>query len=812
MKKITDRTVKGIFYGVGIAVLLGLSCVSGIYVEREHQKILELQREHVAAIAVVNMDNGVIVDEKQINYASQLINFPNENFTATGLTDAKMGIENGTYAAYIIIPETFSASVTSIESAPSKTVLEYQYNPNLAETAQIQAMSDVNTFIATFNSNIAYMYVDAVLTEFHRIQDDSSTILANDNSELERLESVNAALLIQAAEYVEESSVDNNIQSVELTSYTAQNDNLLDSMLMRYMESVQLAQNDYAAIQETRSEVDTAAYNFFSTYNSVVYDTNAEQADILSEGKTNLIDAVGIYNQDVDEQRGEVETLIADLIDENERIANEQLNNIISENERIANEQLNNIISENERITSEQLNNIISEFNVEKGEILDALKGAAAEELEESLNKYQANMENWLEGIVEDSYERGFQEGLSVSDNAINQEELEEEIKEYIDELNLNGKLEEKISAISIHWENIQLPESSNNAEESEGAGSGDAEESEDAGGSNAEESEGAGSSNAEESEGAGDSNAEESEGAGDSNAEESEGAGDSNAEESEGAGGSNAEESEGTESGSSSGSITEYSISLSKDSSDTVDGILDLFQLNYESDEVNDVIQTCFVDRLQDVHQGQMARLDDAQNVLFQNMNDYENKLENYDPMSYIRDADLGTYLDNIENNARGMLDVVEQNNYEYRTYAEDVYYATSEHTSQLVDSLNTANTQTTANIEGCIDELKASRLEINSQNVDMLERFTEVLAYTRVGSQGNTEVYDYIINPVVSRTTGEALSITDTADTGNEISIKTLLVILLGIGITACLAVILFAIRVRYKKPEAEKENIYL
>ncbi|MDE6747550.1 MAG: hypothetical protein K2K21_00590 [Lachnospiraceae bacterium] len=711
MKKITDRTIKGIFYGVGIAVLLGLSCVSGIYIEREHQKILELQREHVATIAVVNMDNGVIVDEKQINYASQLINFPNENFTATGLTDAKMGIENGTYAAYIIIPETFSASVTSIESAPRKTVLEYQYNPNLAETAQIQAMSDVNTFIATFNSNIAYMYVDAVLTEFHRIQDDSSTILANDNSELERLESVNAALLIQAAEHVEESSVDNNIQSVELTPYTAQNDSLLDSMLMRYMESVQLAQNDYAAIQETRSEVDTAAYNFFSTYNSVVYDTNAEQADILLEGKTNLIDAVGIYNQDVDEQREEVETLIADLIDKNERIANEQLNNIISE------------------------------FDAEKVEILDALKDAAAEELEESLNNYQSNMENWLEGIVEDSYERGFQEGLSVSDNAINQEELEEEIKEYIDELNLNGKLEEKISTISIHWENIQLPESSNNAEESEGAGSGDAEES------------------------------------------------------------------KGTESDSSSGSIAEYSISLSEDSSDTVDGILDLFQLDYESDEINNVIQICFVDRLQDVHQGQMARLDDAQNVLFQNMNDYENKLESYDPMAYIREADLGTYLDNIENNARGMLDEVEQNNYEYRTYAEEVYYATSEHTSQLIDSLNTANTQTTANIESCIDELISSRQELNSRNVDMLEGFTEALAYTRVGSQGNVEVYDYIINPVVSRTTGEVLPVTDVTDTRNEISIRTLLVILLGIGIAACLAVILFTIRVRYKKPKKEK-----
>lgn len=730
MKKITDRTIKGIFYGVGIALLLGLSCVAGIYIEREHQKILEQQKEYVAAIAVVNMDNGVMVDQKQINYASRLISFPNENFTVTGLTDAKMGIENGTYAAYIIIPETFSVSVTSIENDPRKMVLEYQYNPNLAETAQIQAMGDVNAFIATFNSNIAYMYVDAVLTEFHRIQDDSSTILANDNSELERLESVNAALLIQAAEHVEETFVDNKIQSVELAPYTVQNDDLLDSMLMRYMEAAQQAQNDYAAIQETRSEVDTAADNFFSTYNSVVYDTNEEQSDILSEGKTNLMDAVGIYNQDVDEQREEVEALVADLIDENERIANNQLNNILAE------------------------------VNTDKGEILAALKNAAKDEFEENLSNYQRNMESWLEKIVEDSYERGynagFQNALSVSGNTIDEDKFDEDINSYIGKLNLNEILKSNMDEITIHWDqlNIQLPESGSNTEKPENAGNG-----------NAEESEGTGSSATEES-----------------------------------------------VSGSSSGSTMEYRISLPEDSSDTVDGIMDLFHLGYNPDEVNDVIQTCFVDRLQDVHQGQMARLEEAQNVLSQNMNDYEYQLENYDPMAYIRDADLGAYLDNIENNARGMLDEVEQNNYEYRTYAEEVYYATSEHTSQLIDSLNTANTQTTANIESCIDELKSSRLELNSQNVDMLEGFTEALAYTRVGSQGNTEVYDYIINPVVSRTTGEALHVTDTADVGNEISIRTLLVILLGIGIAACLVVILFAIRGRYKKPEAEKENIYL
>lgn len=740
MRERSGKTIRGIYYGAGIIVLLGLSCIAGIYMEREHQKKLEQQKEHAATIAVVNMDNGVTVDHEQINYANQLISFPDGDFTTVGLTDARAGIENGTYAAYIVIPETFSASVTSIEYDPRKTVLEYRYNPNLADTARMQAMSNVNEFITMLNSNIAYMYVDAVLTEFHRIQDDSSTILANDNAELELLESVDAALLIEAAERVEETVVDNNIQPVELTPYAAQNDTLLESLLVKYMEAVRQAQDDYAAIQETRVTVDTAADEFFSVYNSVVYDTNAEQADILSEGKTMLADAVETYNLDIDGQREDIETFIAELIADNEKTANEQLGIIIDG------------------------------IDMDRKTITKAFRETVEERLTGDQGGCQDDIRNWLENIVAASYKMGYERGCadaksngntvsgnSVSENTcsdsdavsgsnvISEQKLDQYVDEYIDNHinryinDLNEILEKEISSIDIKWVelDIHLPEEPKEPEDSE-------------------------------------------------------------TEKPEDTDNSDAGASEGDTSGSGTSAVgLKYSIILPKDGSDTVDEILGQFHLKYEPDEVSGVIQTYFVDRLRDVHQGQMAKLDDAENVLSQRMDEYEYQLEHYDPLSYIRAADLGTYIDNIEDNARGMLDVVEQNNAEYRTYAEDVYVATSEHTSQLVDSLNVANDRTTENIESCIDELKSSREALNSQNINMLEGFTESLTYTRVGSQENAEVYDYIVNPVLSGAIGEDLPVNDTPDSGNGLSVRTLLIVFLGTGIAVCLAGILLGIR---------------
>lgn len=306
--------VKKVLYSAGLLVLLVLSGIIGTRIEHNRQKALELQKEHVSTIAVVNMDNGVKVGNEQVNYASQLISFPNEHFLVTGLTDAKTGIENGTYAAYVVIPETFSESVTSIENDPRKVMLIYQYNNKLAEEAEMQAVSDINAFIVLLNSNIAYMYIDAIMAEFHRVQDDSSTILANDNRELELLTNVNAAKLIAAAEPVEEIQVNNEIQPVELTTYTTRNDVLLDHLLLSYSEASQKGKDDYAAIQEESAEVEIAVDNFLLAYDTVIQDTTVEQSRLLVAGRDKLAEVVGLYNQDVDAQEAELRSVVENIM------------------------------------------------------------------------------------------------------------------------------------------------------------------------------------------------------------------------------------------------------------------------------------------------------------------------------------------------------------------------------------------------------------------------------------------------------------------------------------------------------------------
>lgn len=735
--------VKKVLYSAGLLVLLVLSGIIGTRIEHNRQKALELQKEHVSTIAVVNMDNGVKVGNEQVNYASQLISFPNEHFLVTGLTDAKTGIENGTYAAYVVIPETFSESVTSIENDPRKVMLIYQYNNKLAEEAEMQAVSDINAFIVLLNSNIAYMYIDAIMAEFHRVQDDSSTILANDNRELELLTNVNAAKLIAAAEPVEEIQVNNEIQPVELTTYTTRNDVLLDHLLLSYSEASQKGKDDYAAIQEESAEVEMAVDNFLLAYDTVIQDTTVEQSRLLVAGRDKLAEVVGLYNQDVDAQEAELRSVVENIM------------NIQLEADRNAAEiQLQEIINDI-RSDDEILKNLQQQWET----ACQSLQLEVDEKLLQKSEEYRDNMEE----LVKDIYIQGYNNALndlnrqidsfkddtgsenievSVLQEAINGNKLSEplppEAEAYVE--NCKVVVRERLSNISIDWNQsgITFPEIAGSVSGGDGTEN----------------------------------------------------------------------PAEGTK--------ENYTISLTAlNDEEVIDGIvketLDLFKMESESEQINNVIQTYFVDALSEESERQMGRLFDEKLLLSQSLESYEDRLVNYDPLQYIESANLGTYLNDIEANAGEMLDTVEQNNSDYMLYATEMYMNTTVHTTQVWSSLDEANTQTAENVMDCINDLISSRETINSQNVSLLEGFANSLNYTRVGSQGNVEVYDYIINPVVSQINGQAATSTagSIAKEGNSIEIW--LVIVLGIGIILCLVEVLVNLRQQYKKPTEESEDVF-
>lgn len=796
MEKVRSK-LKTALVCIGMAVLFIAGSVAGRQMEKNRQEALERQKETVYTIAVVNMDNGIAMGEERINYASLLLYFPNEHFVSTGLSDAKSGIETGFYAAYIVIPETFSETVTSIENNPVKVTLAYQYNSKLSEEAQIQAINDVNEFIAMINSNIAYMYVDAILEEFHRIQDDSTAILASDNTELQRLEAVSAAQLIITAEPVEETVVELGVQPVELASYTDNNIMLLEAMMSGFSEALNEGTDEYALIRETNAAVKTASEDFFLTYAEVLSDTAEEQSKLLEEGQGNLEDAVGTYNQSIEDQREEIVSIVSEAV-------NEQLNL----DQASADGQLEMILNSVDESNQQALNTLQGEWENALGDLEEGVQQDLAVQLENCM----AAMDESLEYLIKEAFENGYNCALDNLDAVLDEQGNTDE----------GDRTEEDTNV-----ENGEVIDEDTNEDTN---GNTDENTNEDTNGNIDENTNEDTNENTDENTDAEEITIEsirmlisECRNSGLLLIDTTDYVENIN-EVKAITGNINInfdsfvdiwpeypadEETDRTD------EEDAYTIALSVCGTDMINGkgdqILSLFDLEPDVENIDNVIQTYFIDALFSENQSQMGRLSDVEMILNQRMEDYEYSLISYDPFKYVESANLITYLNDIENNTGDMMNAVEQNNEEYVAYSTDVFLAATENMEQLRASLDEANTQTSVNIENCISDLILSRETANSQNVNMLEGFTNCLAYTRVESQGNSEMYDYIINPVVPQNLGQAV-----ADTSERVSSqnnykKTILAILFGAGIALCAIRLLADFRRRDKKSPKENEAVF-
>ncbi len=774
-----EEIVKKVIYAISVFVFLCLGYMIGLQVERRQQDALKNQQENILKIAIVNMDDGVIQEENQVNYASQLINLLNEDFVMTGLNDAKIGITNGLYAAYIVVPEQFSESVTSIENNPKKITLEYKINSNLNNETEIQTVNNINSFINAINSNIAFMYMDAILTEFHDVQDNSTTILKNDNTELSRLENIDASQLVVVAEAVEELTVDYNIATVDLIPYTNQNNTIMEALVLAHSEAIQKGKSEYSNIQDTNSEVNEASNNFFNLYDTVINDIDTNQRSLLEIGKTNLGNVIRLYNQNISEKKKTMTNQISDIVGKQ-----------IAADSDSANGQLKNILTNVNGSKTEELKNQEEKWK----SFVEKLKIFADEEIDDIkptiLEEYQISVDNQINSIIKEAYKQGVTDAFTVIEREITteeseekpEEESEEELEQIIDlnekkfsinniiqihnkytseklEENVNTYLtgveeitisDDEIEEIKINWDSFNIPVPSYTQTDKKE--------------SNEEESNEEDSSEEESSE-----------------------------EEKPTITLQICEEAKRTNVESLSNSFTE------------------LFALESNGKLIDSVIQTDFHEALLNENIVQRSRLANSKDVLNQSMDTYEKKLTEFDPLRYVEEANLNRYLTDIKLNSETMLGTIENNNSEHILYSSNVYSTTFENSMKLKNSLSEANNQSISNVGSCIDDLKISRENVNGQNSDMLTGFTESLKYTRVNSQGNSEVYDYIINPVKSLNTGEKIIGTNTESSNSKISLKEILLIIFGIGIVVCIGEFLISVRKKYKADREESSDIF-
>ena len=239
-------------------------------------------------IAVVNLDDGVKVKGKKAYYAGKIITLPNEHFYMTGLDDARNGLKSGKYGAYIVIPATFSKAVESINNDPQKATIKYTVNADNNDASLASIVNDINSFASVVSENITFIYVSAILEEYHRAQDNTKVILKNDSIDLDNINSISPESLLGRYENVKENNIDFKPSDIDLDKYNIENENIVDSFSRELREAKEENERNFDNIKREGEEVRTGTDSFGRFFESLTPLKDASGNSVYSSGFTNI--------------------------------------------------------------------------------------------------------------------------------------------------------------------------------------------------------------------------------------------------------------------------------------------------------------------------------------------------------------------------------------------------------------------------------------------------------------------------------------------------------------------------------------------
>ena len=305
-----QRIIKFISIMLFESILLLVGGIFGFQNERNRIK-QEDQAEIVTDIAIVNLDEGIYENSGKKFYSTELMDLDVDNLIPENLEVARMGINNGNYAAYIIIPAEFSANAVSLNSIPEKSVLEFAVNPNLREDVSRLTMANIKNFEISLNTNMSYMYVQAVLAEFHDVQDSAEVIMNNDSAELARLLEINPDNFMETLEFVEIEQTKADFEDVDFNGIYKTNMQITNDLQDNYDSFVLQGQEEFEKIKENESIVIDGMEDFYTIMADYNLETDEEGNIVYEKGLSELDECMEEYVLEFEEQKSRIAQMVS---------------------------------------------------------------------------------------------------------------------------------------------------------------------------------------------------------------------------------------------------------------------------------------------------------------------------------------------------------------------------------------------------------------------------------------------------------------------------------------------------------------------
>ena len=281
------KIIKLLFLILSEGIIILSAGLIGMHNERT-RILQEEEADTVTDIAVVNLDEGILENGKVRYYANELMDLQPDYLVPESIEAARSGIDNGSYAAYILIPSDFSRNAVSINTVPEKSRLVFAINPNLREDISRLTMSDIKNFEINLNTNMSYMYMQAILEEFHTVQDSAGIIMENDSAEMARLQNVEPGSLMESLQPMETDPIETDIEEVDFRNIFEANSQISQELRNSYDSFARQGLEAFGEVKSKEETVIEGMGDFFDVVAEIDISTNAAGEEVYKEGITSL--------------------------------------------------------------------------------------------------------------------------------------------------------------------------------------------------------------------------------------------------------------------------------------------------------------------------------------------------------------------------------------------------------------------------------------------------------------------------------------------------------------------------------------------
>lgn len=698
----------------------------------------------VERTAIINLDEGVKIGQTTVSYSSSLFGTLDVPYELTGLEDAKQGLNEGRYSAYMIIPAEFSAKAETINDVPEKANVQYVLSDNLTNEALATAMADVQEIYSALNDGLSEVYLASVLEQLHVVQDSSNTILNNDQDDMDLLNGITADDLNETIQLPELQTLENNIQLLDLTQEYETTSSLINSVEDAYSQASDAGQDDYSSLQSSYSEAeqqlsdtqskadnlneavqnidDPAEYEDTSAANNAIDEAIADEINNRSD---RINEAVESCNQQLTANSTEYATYIAEL----EQIK-AYYDNIEQQLSAVGFVAVGNPVN-NEDQTSEHPYATTDVTYELSGQTYDSSKvqavsteaQALAAAYANDMTAYKAAIDACFDNLQTDANGAVDINALKAAVDNVSLPTVDStNLQNAISDLNNSGNNSNtQIQTITISKiNNIQKPSDSLITEvtiptmddPSASTESGEEESSSSSGQTTGD----------------------------DSSSE-------------------NTETDDSTSGGQTTGDDTSSENNENEDSSEentsgTLSEMLETMTTNAKTDRSNAAV---YIADIQTNYREDKEQLTASANELVSSMqtysqlqDSYSEAADTYDPASYLDQETISTLESDLTDNTSSISNKVDEELDQYSQFVDEIYQNSQDNTDKQLESIESAEKASKQKLETTLSTAKEGKAGNADENKNILGKITQILPYSRLGTQENLLTYQFMVSPI--------------------------------------------------------------